>query len=91
MLTSEQIETLFQENVAQFSKMNRAAGNLVKSLLWELQDARRNTYIRLHGAEPKGHAVSYEMVQGDAELVKLAAESLGFKSWDNNRLEVHSA
>ena len=91
MLTSEQIETLFQENVAEFSKMNRTAGNLVKSLLWELQDSGRNTYIRLHDAEPGGHAVSCDMVQGDAEMVKLAAESLGFKSWDNNRLEVHRA
>jgi hypothetical protein len=90
-LTLSQIDQLFQENLVQFSKMNRAAGNLVKALLWELQDVGRNTYIRLRDAVNDGHVVSYDMVQGDPNLVNLAAESLGFKSWNANRLEVHNA
>ncbi len=90
-LTSEQIQKLFEENVAQFSKMDRPAGNMVKGLLWELQDENRNTYIRLHDAAADGFVVSYELVQGDAALIPLAAKSLGFKSWNSNRLEVFNA
>ncbi|MBI9071541.1 MAG: N-acetylmuramoyl-L-alanine amidase [Melioribacteraceae bacterium] len=90
-MSPAQIEQLFSENKEQFIIMNRAAGNLVKSLLWELQDDNRETYIRLKNAVPDGHIVNYEMVKGNDGLVKLAAESLGFKSWDNNKLEVHSA
>jgi len=90
-LTNDQIQKLFDDNVKQFSKMNRSAGNMVKGLLWELQDRGRNTYIRLKDAVDNGHVAFYEMVQGDHSLVDLAAQSLGFKSWDNNRLEVYSA
>jgi hypothetical protein len=87
-LNGEQIQKLFQDNVAQFSKMNRTAANMVKGLLWELQDNGRNTYIRLKNAIENGHVVFYELVQGDHSLIDLAAQSLGFRSWDNNRLEV---
>ncbi len=90
-LTQSQIDDLFKENVIQFSKMNRAAGNMVKGFLWELQDGGRNTYIRLKNAVVDGHVVEYELVQGDHSLVDLAAQSLGFKSWDNNKLEVYDA
>jgi hypothetical protein len=90
-LTHEQIEKLFDENKTQFSILNRASGNMVKGLLWELQDSGRNTYIKLKNAVPDGHVVEYEMVQGENSLVALAAESLGFKSWGNNRLEVYDA
>ena len=90
-LTPDQIEELFKENVSQFSKMNRSAGNMVKGLLWELQDGVRNTYIRLTNAVEDGHVVEYEMVQGEQSLVELAAQSLGFKSWVNNKLEVYDA
>ncbi|MCX6151102.1 MAG: N-acetylmuramoyl-L-alanine amidase [Ignavibacteriales bacterium] len=90
-LTSDQVQKLFQDNVAQFSKMNRSAGNMVKGLLWELQDGGRNTYIRLKDAVQDGHIIFYELVQGDPKLIALAAQSLGFKSWENNRLEVHDA
>lgn len=90
-LTEVQIQNLFQENLIQFSKMNRAAGNMVKGLLWELQDGGRNTYIRLKDAVIDGHVVFYEIVQGNEKFVPLAAQSLGFKSWDNNRLEVYNA
>ena len=64
---------------------------MVKGLLWELQDQGRNTYIKLKNAVQDGFTVEYEMVQGDHSLVDLAAQSLGFKSWDNNRLEVYNA
>ena len=90
-LTQNQIDDLFKENAIQFGKMNRSAGNMVKGLLWELQDSGRNTYIRLKNAAADGHVVEYELVQGDHSLVDLAAQSLGFKSWDNNKLEVFDA
>ncbi len=90
-LTQDQVQKLFQENLLQFNKMNRAAGNMVKGLLWELQDSGRNTYIRLKDAVADGHVVFYEMVQGDEKIIPVAAQSLGFKSWDNNRLEVYNA
>jgi len=90
-LNSDQIKNLFEDNVAQFSKMKRAAGNMVKGLLWELQDQGRNTYIRLKNAVENGYVVEYDMVMGDHSLVDLAAQSLGFKSWDNNKLEVYNA
>lgn len=89
-LSTEEINKLFQENLTQFSLMNRAAGNMVKGLLWELQDAGRNTYIRLKNAAPGGNVVFYEFVHGDQSLIPLAAQSLGFKSWDSNRLEGHN-
>ena len=75
----------------QFSKMNRAAANLIKGLLWELQDNNRNTYIRLRDASENGHKVFYEIIQGDSSLIPLAAKSLGFKKWESNCLEVFDA
>jgi hypothetical protein len=90
-MTTDQVQKLFQENLAQFSIMNVAAGSMVKGLLWELQDGDRNTYIRLRSAEDQGYVIYYDMVQGDPNLVPLAAQSLGFKSWANNRLEVYNA
>ncbi|RPI72064.1 MAG: N-acetylmuramoyl-L-alanine amidase [Ignavibacteriales bacterium] len=90
-LSTDEINSLFQDNLAQFSIMNRAAGNMVKGLLWELQDSGRNTYIRLRNAQPNGHIVFYDLVQGNPGLVPLAAQSLGFKSWNLNKLEVHNA
>ena len=90
-LTTDEIQKLFQENVAQFSSLADGAGAMVKGLLWELQDDNRNTYIRLRDAVHQGYVVFYDMVQGDSNLIPLAAQSLGFKSWANNRLEVFNA
>ena len=90
-MTADQIQKLFQENVAQFSTMAVGAGAMVKGLLWELQDANRNTFIRLRDAVNQGYVVFYDIVQGDPNLIPLAAQSLGFKSWANSRLEVFSA
>ena len=90
-LTKDEIDKLFQDNLNQFSIMSRGAGNMVKGLLWELQDEDRDTYIRLKNAASNGFIVNYDLVQGDPKLVAIAAQSLGFKSWDNNRLEVYNA
>ena len=90
-MTADQIQKLFQENVAQFSTMAVGAGAMVKGLLWELQDANRNTFIRLRDAVNQGYVVFYDIVQGDPNLIPLAAQSLGFMSWANSRLEVFSA
>ena len=89
--TVDQIQKLFQDNLAQFSLLADGAGAMVKGLLWELQDDNRNTYIRLRDAVHQGYVVFYDMVQGDSNLIPLAAQSLGFKSWANNRLEVFNA
>ena len=89
MLQPREIKKLYKENKAVFRKMDRVAGNMVKGLLFEIQDLGRNTYIRLTAIEGDKFAVDYEIVQGDAELVKKMADTLGFKSWDENRLEVY--
>ena len=70
MLTDEEKRSLEGQNVAQFTLMDRDAGNVVKGLLFELQSKGRNTYIRLHDAEPEGLVVMYDVIQGSAELVK---------------------
>jgi len=88
MVTQQQIDELFQHNVSQFTKMDRDSGNMVKQLLWELQAHGNTTYIRLREPVENGSAVFYDVAQGNAELVKLYADSLGFASWDDNRLEV---
>ncbi|MBI3365146.1 MAG: hypothetical protein HY033_09590 [Ignavibacteriae bacterium] len=90
-MTKEEIDKLYQDNLKQFTSMRRGAGNLVKGLLFELQDDNRNTYITLRDAVPDGFVVFYDMKQGDPNLVLLVAQTLGFKSWDAHRLEVHSA
>lgn len=90
-LTQTEIDALYQENVIQFGMMYNAAGNMVKSLLYELQRKGRNTYIRLSNAEKDGHKVNYEMVQGDPQLVIMAAKALrGFKTVTESELEVNS-
>ncbi|RMH69073.1 MAG: hypothetical protein D6675_13710 [Gemmatimonadetes bacterium] len=89
-LTDAAIDELFEENKAQFSKMNTAAGNMVKSLLYELQRKGRNTYIQLYDAVEDGHVVHYRVVQGNAELIPKAARALRFKSWTADQLEVNS-
>jgi hypothetical protein len=91
ILSAEEIAGLFQENLVQFNKMNRSAGSMIKGLLWELQDDNRNTYIRLRDAVEGGHKVFYDLVQGDSSLLAIAAQSLGFKKWDSNCLEVFDA
>ncbi len=90
-LAIEEIRSLFGNNINEILKMNRAAGSLVKGLLWELQADDRETYIKLKNAEENGHAVNYEMVSGNPYLVKVVAQSLGFKSWEGGRLEVYHA
>jgi hypothetical protein len=89
-IPDSQIQKLFKENLAQLSKMNLIAGSMIKGLLWELQDNSRDTYIRLHDAADQGFIVHYDIVRGNPKLVALAAESLGFKSWENNQLEVYN-
>ena len=87
----DEIEKLYEENIAELSKMNRIAASVIKGLLYELQRGDRNTYIKLYSAIRQGHVVYYKMVQGDPELVKRIAGALGFKSVTDNRLEVYNA
>ena len=82
------IEALFEANVQQIHRMNIAAGSMVKGLIMELERAGRNTFIRLFDAQPDGHVVHYEFVQGDRSLVGPIARSLGFAEVTDCRLEV---
>lgn len=88
MLTQQQIIELQAYNVSEFIKMERDSGNMVKQLLWELQAHGFDTYIRLHDPVENGSVVHYKMVQGNSDLVKSYAETIGFTSWDENKLEV---
>jgi N-acetyl-anhydromuramyl-L-alanine amidase AmpD len=86
----ESLDALFNMNIAELRRMNPAAGSLVKGLLFELQRAGRDTYIRLSDAEPAGHAVDYAMVRGNPALVGQLGIALGFKSVTESHLEVYS-
>jgi len=88
-LTSGQIETLFAQNLRRIDPMAVAAGSLVKALLMELE--RRGTYLRLDHPEPGGHAIGYELVQGDRKAVLRLARALGFRAATASRLEVRHA
>jgi hypothetical protein len=86
--TFDEVEELFDHNVAEFSKMNRNAAAVIKGVLYELQRDGRNTYIKLHDAQPGGHVVRYKMVQGDPDLVRRIGGALGLKSVTADTLEV---
>lgn len=88
MLTTQQIIELRAYNVSQFIKMDRDSGNMVKQLLWELQAHGYDTYIRLRDPVDNGSVVHYKMVHGNSDLVKSYAETIGFTSWDDNKLKV---
>ncbi|MGA9363125.1 MAG: hypothetical protein WBW16_02035 [Bacteroidota bacterium] len=88
VLTEDEKKSLLEQNVIQYAQMDRDAGSMVKQLLWELQAKGRNTYIKLRDVAPGGSVVFYEMVQGSTQLVKDVAETLGFTSYDDHRLEV---
>ncbi|MFQ5865737.1 MAG: hypothetical protein ACE5IW_10965 [bacterium] len=90
-LTEQEKEKLFEDNIVQINKMNVAAGSMVKGLIMELKRGDRNTYIKLRDAEENGHVVYYDFVQGDEELVRKIAQSLGFKTVTESKLEVHHA
>ncbi len=85
------IQKLHESNILEMMKLERSAGSLVKGLMWELQADGRGTYIRLVDADKNGFSVKYELVAGNPYLVKVVAQSLGFKSWEGNRLEVYHA
>lgn len=87
-LTTADIDRLFDSNVQQINVMNVAAGSLVKGLIMELERNGRNTYIRLHDATNGGHNVSYDLVQGDVDLVLRLARSLGFEEVTPTSLKV---
>ncbi len=88
MLTDEQKRLLENQNVAQFTLMDRDAGNMVKELILALHSQGRNTYIRLRDAVPEGMVVSYDIAQGTVDVVKRLAGELGFTSCDEHTLEV---
>jgi putative chitinase len=81
-------DALNQQNIAQIDKMSPGALYMVKSLLIECQRDERNTYLRLHDAQPGGHLVRYDLVRGDPQLVIRIGNALGFKSVTDSTLEV---
>ena len=86
-MTKEQIAKLKKDNVTEFLKMDRDAGNVIKQLLYELE-TKENIYIRLFDAALKGMTVHYKMVQGDPKEVLNWADTLSFTSYDHEKLEV---
>jgi hypothetical protein len=67
---------LFEDNIQEISHMASMSGSMVKQLILELQQPGRDTYIQLHDAVPDGHAVEYDLVQGDQSLVIGIAHAL---------------
>lgn len=90
-MSAQEIESLFRHNVEEINKMNVSAGSMVKGLTMELERDGRDTYIKLHDAEPRGHIIHYDFVEGDQTLVKKIADALGFKQITQNKLEVYHA
>ena len=90
-MTDNELDQLFEHNIQQINKMNVAAGSMVKGLIKELERGERRTYIKLSNPVTGGHAVDYEIVQGDRTLVARIARALGFKTVTESRLDVRSA
>jgi N-acetyl-anhydromuramyl-L-alanine amidase AmpD len=87
-LSAAEVDALFEQNVQQIHVLNVAAGSMVKGLIMELERNGRNTYVRLRDPVPSGHAVGYELVQGDRTLVGRLGRALGFAAVTDDRLEV---
>ena len=87
-MTKDEIEKLKKENVTEFLKMDRDAGNVISQLLYELENDQSKVYIRLSNPVSKGTQVNYEVVEGDPKEVLLWAETLNFTSWNSEKLEV---
>jgi hypothetical protein len=83
-------DELNKVNLEQIDKLHPGAFYMVKSLLWECQRKERDTFLKLHDAEPDGHVVHYEVVRGDPQLVVRLAKALGFKNVTESVLEVRS-
>ena len=89
-LSDQEKEKLFEHNVQELNKMNVAAGSMVKNLIMELERKNRNTYIKLRDAEPNGHVVFYDFIEGDKDMVRRVGIALGFKSFTDSKLEVRN-
>ena len=83
------LDDLFRENSRQIAALQLPAGSVVKGLLMELE--RRGTHIRLYNADPGGHTVDYEIVDGVANLVERLADALGFETVTESKLVVPHA
>jgi hypothetical protein len=88
VMTPNEQESLFSDNVKELNKMSTAAGSMIKGLIIELERDNRNTFIRLRDAEPGGHSVYFDFVQGDATLVPRIANALGLTLLANGKIEV---
>lgn len=89
-MTDTQIEALGKENAQEINRLEPAAGGLVAGMLRELRKPGRDTYLRLSDGQDRGHTVRYAFVEGDRDLIGKAAKALGFKSWSDGVMEVHS-
>lgn len=87
-MTEQEIDELFQQNVRELNKMDVSAGSMVKGLIMELERGDRNTYIKLRDAEPDGHIIHYDFLEGNKSLVKRIGNALGFKKITKDTLEV---
>lgn len=73
-MTNEEIEQLWQDNIKVISKMDTAAGSLIKTVLLT---AEKNgpAYVRLTTFMDK--TVKFKMVEGDDHLIHRCSVALG--------------
>jgi hypothetical protein len=88
MMNTQQIETLFSENMLEISQMNIASGSMIKALLQALE-TNGSVYIKLSNAVPEGYKANYCHKEGDKTLLIKIASALGILISDNTLETAH--
>jgi len=76
MMTPQEIEQLFNDNVIELNKLNIASGSMIKGLIQGLE-SNGPTYLRLFNAISDGHKIHYTLLSGDTSLIKLVGDAFG--------------
>ncbi|MGR6873085.1 hypothetical protein ACU6U9_12430 [Pseudomonas sp. HK3] len=87
MMNTQEVETLFSQNMMEINKMNIASGSMIKALVQALE-SNGLVYIELSDAVPDGHKVHYQHKEGDKTQLVQIASALGLKITDTT-LEAH--
>ena len=82
-MTSQEIEQLFDHNMAVLNTLNIASGSMFKALIMALLD-NDETYIRLNRVASSGHRLTYTLESGDGVLVTEIASALGITVQGDN-------
>jgi hypothetical protein len=81
MMNTQEVETLFSQNMIEINKMNIASGSMIKALVQALE-SNGLVYIELSDAVPDGHKVHYQHKEGDKTQLVQIASALGLKITD---------